>query len=115
MKPQIETPTLPLSIADVDSTVYLHPETTASPATMAAAGAPDGLSGEQMNMLAAVACRAGQVEAAQWALDQAQAVADEQIVAALSLGLPSERVAMAAGVPASQVAEIIAAQAPTAD
>jgi hypothetical protein len=63
-------------------------------------------------MRAAVVCRAGALEAAEWALDHAKASCDEQIVAALSSGLPSEVVAKAAGMPASAIGEIVAAHAP---
>jgi hypothetical protein len=112
VKSHIETNTLPLSIADVDSTVYLDLGTAPSPEAVTGAGAR--LSPAQAHMLAAVACRAGEVEAAEWALDQAQASCHEQIVAALSSGLSPEQVAEAAGVCASAIAEIIEAQAPAA-
>jgi hypothetical protein len=65
-------------------------------------------------MLAAVVSRSGEAEAAEWALDQAKAVAGEQIIAALSAGLSAEQVAEAAGVCEYDVEEIVAAQAPAA-
>ncbi|NKX54574.1 hypothetical protein [Arthrobacter mobilis] len=114
MKPHIETNTLPLSIANVDSTVYLDLGTLHSPEVATRSGSSANLSPAQEHMLAAVACRAGEVEAAEWALDQAQASCGEQIVAALSSGLPAGSVAEAAGVSASALAKIVAAQAPRA-
>jgi len=114
MKSHIETNTLPLSIANVDSSVYLDLGIAAAREAAAGTGAPPGLPPAQIHMLAAVACRAGEVEAAEWALDQAQSACHEQIVAALSSGLPPELVAKAAGVCASTIAEIIEAQAPAA-
>ncbi len=48
-------------------------------------------------LLAAVVTRVGEVEAAEWALDQAKAACDVQITAALSAGVPAEKVAAAAG------------------
>lgn len=65
-------------------------------------------------MLAAVVGRIGEVEAAEWALDQARAVAGEQLIAALSAGLPIDEVAQAAGLCEYDVAEIVAAQVPAA-
>lgn len=41
--------------------------------------------------------RVGEVEAAEWALDQAKAACDVQIAAALAAGVPTERVAAVAG------------------
>jgi hypothetical protein len=88
-----ETSTLPLSIAQVDSTVYVEPGVAAALASGNAADA--GLVHQQL--LSAVTARAGEVEAAEWALDQAKAARDGQIVAALFAGVPFERVAAAAG------------------
>ncbi len=45
--------------------------------------------------------RVGEVEAAEWALDQAKAACDVQIAAALAAGVPAAEVATAAGVGAS--------------
>ncbi|NKX49436.1 hypothetical protein HER39_02335 [Arthrobacter deserti] len=110
MKLHLETSTLPLSIASIDSTVYLDTGTASAPAS--GLGAPAGLSQGQTHMLAAVACRAGEGEAAEWALDQANASCEGQIVAALSAGLSYEMVAEAAGLCTSAIAEVVAAQAP---
>ncbi|NKX49286.1 hypothetical protein HER39_01560 [Arthrobacter deserti] len=63
-------------------------------------------------MLSAVAVRAGEVEAAEWALDQAKAACDAQIAAALFSGLPAERVALAAGLCASALDGFIENQMP---
>ena len=41
--------------------------------------------------------RVGEVEAAEWALDQAKTACDVQIIAALSAGVPAEQVVAAAG------------------
>jgi hypothetical protein len=114
VKLHLEATTVPLSIASVDSTVYLDLGSTSSAAAAARPGSPEpaGLSPAQAHMLAAVSCRAGEVEAAEWALDQARASCHEQIVAALSSGLAPELVAEAGGICASALDEIVAAQAP---
>ena len=101
MDPVNDTNTLPLSIAELDSTIY-----TGRPAATAAL--PEGqvqtvsdLTPGQKKALEAVTVRAGQVEAAEWALDQAKAVFHEQTAAALASGVPAELVAAAAGTCAS--------------
>ncbi|MET3350914.1 UNVERIFIED_ORG: hypothetical protein ABID57_002613 [Arthrobacter sp. UYEF1] len=53
-------------------------------------------------LLAAVTTRVGEVEAAEWALDQAKAACDVQIAAALAAGVPAEKVVEVAGDLASQ-------------
>jgi hypothetical protein len=63
-------------------------------------------------LLAAVVTRVGEVEAAEWALDQAKASCKVQIGAALSSGVPAERVALAAGVCASALAEFTEGREP---
>ena len=45
--------------------------------------------------------RVGEVEAAEWALDQAKAACDVQIAAALAAGVPAEKVVAASGEPAT--------------
>ena len=50
----------------------------------------------QETLLAAVITRVGEVEAAEWALDQAKAACDVQISAALAAGVPAEKIAAAA-------------------
>jgi hypothetical protein len=91
----------PLSIAQVDPTVYVEPELASALSIRTAADVPADEGAADENLLAAVIARAGEVEAAEWALDQAKAASEEQIAAALSSGLPVEKVAAAAGVCAS--------------
>jgi hypothetical protein len=114
MKPQIPTNTSPISIASIDSTVYRSRSVDRAPQMPAVTGLPGTPSPAQARMLAAVVSRSGEVEAAEWALDQAKAVAGEQMIAALSAGLSTEQLAEAAGVCEYAVAEIIASQAPAA-
>jgi len=64
------------------------------------------LSSEQKKALAAVTVRAGAVEAAEWALDQAKAACDEEIRAAIAAGVPTEIVSAAAGVCAAAVSSL---------
>ncbi|NKX49435.1 hypothetical protein HER39_02330 [Arthrobacter deserti] len=104
MEPLDHTNTLPLSIAQVDSTVYLEPGLAAA---VAMKQSSRGLA-DQEQLLAAVVARAGEVEAAEWALDQAKAACDAQIAAALSSGLPADKVAAAAGVCASVLTQLTA-------
>lgn len=52
-------------------------------------------------LLAAAVTSIGEVEAAEWALDQAKAACDLQITAALASGVPVEEVAAATGLTAS--------------
>jgi hypothetical protein len=63
-------------------------------------------------ILAAVFARAGEVEAAEWALDQAKAACDEQIIAAVSAGVPTVKIAEAAGVCATVVTDLTRGLAP---
>ena len=60
--------------------------------------APTDLSALQEQLLSAVIARAGEVEAAEWALDQAKAACEVQMAAALASGVLAEKVANAAGV-----------------
>jgi hypothetical protein len=94
VEPLTDTNTLPLSIAEVDSTVHLESEETL---TGTESAADPQLLHEQL--LAAVVARVGEVEAAEWALDQAKAARDAQMAAAVSAGVAAERVAAAAGNP----------------
>jgi hypothetical protein len=111
MDPFPETSTLPLSIAQLDPTVY------ADPAAGSVAADPAGLPvlvaspPRQERILAAVVVRAGEVEAAEWALDQARAACGAQIAAALCWGVPAKEIALAAGVGAAGLAELIAGAA----
>lgn len=91
VEPFTDTNTLPLSIAQVDSTVQVESE-QASIGTESAAGSLE----VHEQLLTAVITRVGEVEAAEWALDQAKAARDAQISAALSAGVAAERVAAAA-------------------
>ncbi|MCU1533128.1 MAG: hypothetical protein JWO49_2699 [Arthrobacter sp.] len=100
MEPFTTTNTLPLSIAQVASTVYGEAEPASAPAQTATAVLP----AVHEQLLAAVVTRVGEVEAAEWALDQAKAARDVQLAAALSSGVPTDRVAAAAGVPESALA-----------
>jgi hypothetical protein len=104
-----DTNTLPLSIAQVDSTVYTDPGPASAPATKETA---DVAAVRERLLLAAVVTRVGEVEAAEWALDQAKASCKVQIAAALSSGVPAERVALAAGVYASALAEFTEVREP---
>jgi len=108
MEPVPEIKTLPLSIADLDSAAPVEPE----PATAAPAAAGTdlmaGLSLDQQEALAAVTVLAGEVEAAEWALDQLQTACNAQIIVALQSGVPRESVAAAAGICASALGGLIA-------
>ncbi|MDQ0819592.1 hypothetical protein QFZ79_001882 [Arthrobacter sp. V4I6] len=100
MEPYTDTSALPLSIAQVESTALGDPGHAPVPGGKAAAD----LSGVHDQLLAAVVTRVGEVEAAEWALDQAKAAGDAQIRAALSSGVPADKVAEAAGTCASALA-----------
>jgi len=93
VEPFIDSITPPLSIAQVDSTVYVEPE----PASPGSERETADLLALREALLAAVITRVGEVEAAEWALDQAKAACDVQIIAALSAGVPTEKVVAAAG------------------
>ncbi len=94
MEPLTDTNTFPLSIAHVDATVYVEPPLAAAMLEKA----PTDLSALQEQLLSAVIARAGEVEAAEWALDQAKAACEVQIAAALASGVPAEKVVNAADV-----------------
>ncbi|MCU1562580.1 MAG: hypothetical protein JWN05_959 [Arthrobacter sp.] len=111
MEPYTDTNTLPLSIAQVASAVYAEPELGTDPAQPAT----DDSFAVQERLLTAVVTRVGEVEAAEWALDQAKAACDVQIVAALSSGVPAERVAVAAGICASALTELASDRQPAAE
>lgn len=93
MEPFTISNTPPLSIAQVDSTVFGEPGLATPGAKRAAAE----LLALQAALLAAVVTRVGEVEAAEWALDQAKAACEVQIAAALAAGVPAEAVAAVAG------------------
>ncbi|WP_164207003.1 hypothetical protein [[Micrococcus luteus] ATCC 49442] len=93
MEPFTDTNTPPLSIAQVDWALHEDPELAPPVSKKAAAD----LSALHETLLAAVTTRIGEVEAAEWALDQAKAACDTEIAAALAAGVPAEKVAAAAG------------------
>ena len=93
MEPFTDSNTPPLSIAQVDWT--LHDERELSPPASEKATAD--LIALHETLLAAVTIRAGEGEAAEWALDQAKAACDTEIAAALAAGVPAEKVVAAAG------------------
>ena len=97
MEPFTDSITPPLSIAQVDSTVYGERELAPSTPKRAVAD----LVALQERLLAAVITRAGEVEAAEWALDQAKTACDVQVAAALAAGVPAEKIAAVAGEQAS--------------
>src|SRR3954464_11312607 len=112
MAPSIETNALPRPTAQIDTTVEVDLRPAgAGPASMGAS-VPSNLMSAWETILAAVFARAGEVESAEWALDQAKAACDEQIIAASSAGVPAEKIAAAAGVCASVVAELVRGLAP---
>jgi hypothetical protein len=110
VEPFINSSTPPLSIAQVASTVYVDPELASSGSKRAAAD----LLALREALLAAVITRVGEVEAAEWALDQAKAACDVQIVAALSAGVPAEKVVAAAGEQASALTGFVGGREPVA-
>ena len=91
MEPFTNSNIPPLSITQVDWT--LDGEHKLAPSTAPAAG----LVALQETQLAALITRVGEVEAAEWALDQARAACDLQIAAALAAGVPAEMVVEVAG------------------
>lgn len=110
MEPFTDTNSLPLPIAQVESTLHMEPGPASAPGKRAAAEMP--VVPEQL--LAAVLTSAGEVETAEWALDQAKAARDVQLAAALSAGVPAETVAAAAGVSAAALAKFIRRGKPAA-
>lgn len=94
LEPFTSSNTPPLSIAEVDWTLGEEEPGLASSAAKEAAA---DLLAVQEGLLAAVFTRIGEVETAEWALDQAKAVGKVQIAAALAAGVPVEQVMAAAG------------------
>jgi hypothetical protein len=97
MEPFAETNTLPLSIAQIDVSLYADQDPEPE---MGENACPD----EHEQLLVALVTRTGELEAAEWVLDQAKAAFDAQIAAALSAGVPAEKVAEAAGLPVDSLA-----------
>lgn len=108
MEPFTNSNTPPLSIAQVDWTLYGEHE-LASPGSKKKAA---HLLALHEALLAAVTTRVGEVEAAEWALDQAKAACDVQIAAALAAGVPTEKVAAVAGELASAPTEFVQDKGP---
>lgn len=106
MEPFTDTNTLPLSIAQVSS----HPESEFGSASAARPGTVEPTMHDRL--LAAVLTRVGEVEAAEWALDQAKAACQVQLAAALSAGIPAQEIAGAAGICASALATLIEEREP---
>lgn len=98
MEPIAEPKTLPLSVAALEADVSLESAPEVLPLPDVETDAVASLSSEQKKALAAVTVRAGAVEAAEWALDQAKAACTEEIRAAVAAGIPLEIVSAAAGV-----------------
>ncbi|WP_336716445.1 hypothetical protein [Arthrobacter sp. USHLN218] len=103
MEPIAEPKTLPLSVVALEADVSLESAPEILPLPDVETDAVASLSPEQKKALAAVTVRAGAVEAAEWALDQAKAACDEEIGAAVAAGIPLEIVSAAAGVCAAAV------------
>jgi hypothetical protein len=93
VEPFTDSNTPPLSIAQVDWTLHEEPELAPPGSNKAAAD----LSALHEMLLAAVTTRVGEVEAAEWALDQAKAACETEIAAALAAGVPAEKIVAAAG------------------
>ena len=108
MEPFTDTNTLPLSIAQISS----HPESGSAPASDTRSDTATLALHDRL--LAAVVTRMGEVEAAEWALDQAKAACQVQLAAALSSGVPVQRIAQAAGICASVLVESIGKREPVA-
>lgn len=100
-----DTNTLPLSIAEISS----HPESRSG--SLPPGSGVDVLALHD-RLLAAVVTRAGEVEAAEWALDQAKAACQVQLAAALSAGVPADRIAEAAGICASALVGLVGQREP---
>lgn len=109
MEPFTDSVTPPLSIAQVEPAVCGEPQLASPGSNQAAAD----MSALQETLLAAVVTRVGEVEAAEWALDQAKAACEVQIAAALAAGVPADQIADAAGVQAPVVNDVVADREPT--
>jgi hypothetical protein len=103
VEPFTHSNTPPLSIAQVDWTLYGEHELAPPGSKKAAAD----LLALHEALLATVTIRVGEVEAAEWALDQAKAACDVEIAAALAAGVPAEKVVAVAGELASTLAEFV--------
>ena len=89
--------TLPLSVAEADSTVLREPNS------------PDSW---EVHILEALSARSAEVETAEWALDQSVSVRNEQIKAALAAGIPVGEVSAATGLSTVELEQIADARTP---
>ncbi|MDF9752503.1 hypothetical protein [Arthrobacter sp. ES3-54] len=103
MEPFTYSNSPPLSIAQVDWTLYGEREPVPPGSKRTAAD----LLVLQETLLAAVITRVGEVEAAEWALDQAKTACDVHVAAALAAGVPAEKLVAAAGELASAPTELV--------
>jgi hypothetical protein len=103
VEPFTNSNTPPLSIAQVDSTVYGEP----GPASPGSKRAAADLLALQEALLAAVVTRVGEVESAEWALDQDKAASDLNIDYELAAGVTDARVAAVAGEQAPDLTEFV--------
>lgn len=108
MEPFTNSNTPPLSIAQVDWTLDGEHELAPPGSKRAAAD----LLALQETLLAALITRVGEVEAAEWALDQAKVACDVQIAAALAAGVPAEKIREATGDDASDLTDDVQAREP---
>ncbi|MCB5291969.1 hypothetical protein [Arthrobacter sp. SO3] len=103
MEPFTDSNTPPLSIAQVDWALDGEYEQAPPGSNKAAAD----LLALHETLLAAVITRVGEVEAAEWALDQAKAACGAQVAAALAAGVPAEEIAAAAGEQGSAGTDVV--------
>ncbi|MGO4189961.1 hypothetical protein [Pseudarthrobacter sp. TAF60_1] len=114
MEPFTDSNTPPLSVAQVDWAL----QDGRKPAPPVSEKAAADLVAMHEMLLAEVTARVGELEAAEWALDQAKAACETEIAAALAAGVPAEKIMAAAGELASsptEFAEDSEPAAPTAD
>jgi hypothetical protein len=111
VEPFTDSNTPPLSVAQVDWAL----QDERKPALRVSEKAAVDLLAMHETMLAEVTARVGEVEAAEWALDQAKAACEMQIAAALAAGVPAEKIAAAAGELAPSPTEFPEDSEPAAD
>jgi hypothetical protein len=93
VEPFTDSNTPPLSVAQVDWAL----QDERKPAPPVSEKAAADLLALHETLLAEVTARVGEVEAAEWALDQAKAACETEIAAALAAGVPAEKIVAAAG------------------
>lgn len=103
-----DSSTLPLPVTPVNPILGEDPRIAPVPAPEVTAE----MSEVRDRLLAAAVTSIGEVEAAEWALDQAKAARDLQITAALASGVPVEEVAAATGLTTSAVSAFAGEQVP---